>query len=542
MSRRPFRPRYYKLETAIQYKSLTKPWPFVVAHECSEEYTDQDGAKQLREREYFAFDDLESFEHVRAAYPHAHEVVFARNGFTQEGRLVFDFDIDKLYYKITGRTPLFVSPSFEKDVEFCVYETFKIYYNNVDNTKLIFIWLATNHPDKYSQHLIVKHAVFTTDWTIQLYTFYALYALIAHRSGLFDYLPLDKRVDMQVAKTNTTMRMAYSSKLKNGRVMLPTTKHFNDGMLITLRDTLIQLHNKHDAKTEQRIVDTQLAIDKVLQLTIGELTSDEKILLRKLPQLQRALEDMDRESNYASFEMTHECEELVQMVGDCFEVRSIEPGRILLNRVSSGPCPISGNTHDSESACILVYRTGASYFHCFRPMCLMPDGSNKLKLRGEGDVLPTFEESLRYFEGTEEIEKHDRERGIVPDVVPLDPPVQDDSSSDVDDVDDVASVEENDNASSDEEATATIPAPAPAIPTPNTTNTSISERQIAVCTTKAELVDVRRNNWKRYQAGERKIPIPPTKKTLKAASNWMANVEANKVSMKMSMPDFEVRI
>ena len=528
---RPSRPRYYKLETALQYKSRNKPWPFVIAHECADQYTDVDGVKKQREREYFAFDDLESFMQLRGGYPHSHEVIFARNGFTQEGRLVFDFDIDQQYYKIGGRPAMYVSPSFEKDVEYCVKLTFRTYYKDVNVDKLRFVWLATNHPDKFSEHLIVKNAVFSTDWTLQLYTFYVLYALIAHRSGLFTYIPLEKRVDLQVAKTNSTMRMAYSSKLKNGRVMLPKSKEFEDGTPITFRDTLVQLYTKDDAKTEQRIVETQLAIDKVLALTKEELTTEEKIILRKIPQLQRCLEEIERENTYASFEMTKECEELLQIVGDCFEIRSVEPGRILLNRVASGPCPISGHIHDSEGACILVYRTGASYFHCFRPMCLMPDGSNKLKLKdAEGEQLPTPEEALAYFESIGEIEKKDKERGIIPDLVPLDNEENDDSEDEEEqqeedeEDDDEEDQQEHTNNTQEQQKKAEEKEKETDVP-----------KEVIICVDPEQVKGIRKQNWDKRKLEPKKV-ITPSKKTVKMRERLVQETKANYAGVHMRMP------
>src|SRR6185369_3934771 len=128
--------KYYRLESALQHKSSTLPFPFVIAHECCNKYVDEDGNEGIRTREYYAFDSVDHYLENKLKYPHAHEVIYARNGINEEGRLIFDFDIEDKLYKGD-----YVAPTFKKDVERAVRDTFKTYYKDVDIGKMRFVWL-----------------------------------------------------------------------------------------------------------------------------------------------------------------------------------------------------------------------------------------------------------------------------------------------------------------------------------------------------------------------------------------------------------------
>lgn len=376
--------RYYKLESALAHRSRTRPFAFVIAHECHEPYQDESGAIKHRAREYYAFDDVEHYKHLKMRYPHAHEVIYGRGGpgSAQYGRLAFDFDVEGTRsYAAPGKANEFVAPSFEKDVERCVRDTFRLYYVDVDLSRLRFVWLATPHADKYSRHLIVNGALFYSDWVVQSQTFYPLFKLVAHRSGLFGYLPIDRLVDCQIARTNATFRMAWCSKL-NGPMMRPTRTHWEDGTELTLYDTLVQVHRREEAKHEQRVADSGLAIDRVLALvtSLGESDTVERLLVRSVPQLRRSLEDMERKEGEASLELTESCLECLAVLGECYGVRSVSEGKIVLDRVEPGECPISGRVHDSEGGYVLVSPEGDATFRCFRK-CALPGGSTGLLLK-----------------------------------------------------------------------------------------------------------------------------------------------------------------
>lgn len=379
--------RYYKLDSAIQHCSRTRPYAFVIAHECKEPFIDETGAQQFRTREYFAFDDVGQYLAARLAFPHAHEVIYPRGG-AQEGRLIFDFDVEERHYRGVGaKSGDFVAPSFQQDVERCVKDTFRRYYTGVDLSRLRFVWLQTPHAHKYSRHLIVNGALFSTDWVLQSQTFYPLFKLVAHRSGLFSYMPIDRLVDTQVSRANATFRMAWCSKL-DGPAMQPVRPRWDDGTPVTVYDTLVQVHRPDEARAEQRITDGALAIDRVLALVSGLADAGgdptERLIVRSVPQLKRSLEEMERKENAASLELTQECVECLEALGGCYEVRSVCEGRITLDRTEPGECPISGREHEREGGYVTVAPSGDAYFHCFRKCVDASGRSAMLVRRGSG--------------------------------------------------------------------------------------------------------------------------------------------------------------
>jgi hypothetical protein len=168
---------------------------------------------------------------------------------------------------------------------------------------------------------------------------------------------------------------------------------------VTLYDTLIQIYRKQEAKQEQRIMDTQLAIDKVLALLtdVQEHDVEERQILRNIPQLRRSLEEMEKPDG-PSLELTRECEDCIEMLGDCYKVRCILEGRIMLDRTESGECPISGRVHDREGGYISVTTEGDAYFSCFRKCCTLSGSCSILLKRGVGDIAPcTVETSYKYL-------------------------------------------------------------------------------------------------------------------------------------------------
>jgi hypothetical protein len=462
--------RYQKLDTALQYRSRTRPWPFIIAHECHEPYTDERGEKRFREREYYAFDDADTYEKHKLQYPHAHEVVFSRRTIgtgtsevsVQEGRLPFDFDVEERNYKVAGKPSAFVSPSFEADVEYCVALTFSTYYR-VDLSRMRYVWLRTDHGDrKFSRHLIVIGTVFCSDWVTQVQTFYALFKLVAHGSGLFSYMPIKRLVDTQIARNNATFRMAWCSK-RGGKPLLPARTHWDDGTRLTLYDTLIQLHRPEEARTEQRVVDSDLLIDRVYQLTtrMAEYDEEEALIVRNIPQLKKMLEEMNRRDD-VTLEHTQEIVDYLEVLGECYKVRSVEPGRIILDRTAEGECPISGKEHAKEGGYVKVYESGEARFFCFRE-CVDMSGCRSVCVRRSGAEEMGHEDALRLAmaevpggEGTGTAGDAEEAPGTQPDEIsavvriPLDDAEEEDSSSSSDEEDGGTSSEEEEGATDEE--------------------------------------------------------------------------------------------
>jgi hypothetical protein len=306
--------------------------------------------------------------------------------------LIFDFDIEEKKCPCKGSYD-FVSSNFQKDIERCIKDTFRLYYRDVDTSKFFFVWLETPHKHKYSRHLIVNNAIFCSDWVVQSQTFYSLFKLIAYRSGLFSYIDISRLVDTQVARNNATFRMCWCSKI-DGPIMLPQDKS------VSIYQTLVQIYRKEEAKTEQRIMDSQLKIDIVLLLTEGieEYNIIERTILRNIPQLKKSIEEMEKPDR-ADLGLTESCLECIDKLGNCYEIRSVEEGMIILNRKESGECPISGKLHDSEGGFIKVTIEGDAYFYCFRK-CLNDFGRSGLCLKKGVSMERSKEDSVKAILGT----------------------------------------------------------------------------------------------------------------------------------------------
>jgi hypothetical protein len=383
--------KHYKLSSALQYRSKTSPYPFVIAHECHERYLDKDGVQRERTREYYAFDDVEHYLRQKSRYPHSHEVVYPRFGAykqditddtppkPQQGRLCFDFDIEQRYYTDGNGKMDYVSPSFQDDITDAINETFETYYkvqpeypNGIDLERLSFVWLESENNKKYSRHLIVKGAYFCNDWVVQSQTFYTLFLLTIYRNRSASYIPIDKLVDTQVARAHATMRMVNNSK-RGGNILVAQNK-------VNIYDTLIQLYRAQDAIIEQNIQESTLRLDLLLDLRAKD-TQERKILM-DIPQLRKSLEEEERPKG-AGLDLTEEAQVLLNDVFETFEVRpgGIEPGRIMLNRINPGECLINpDHEHDHDGAYVTVSEEGIARFYCFRK-CMGEDGK-RYKLLG----------------------------------------------------------------------------------------------------------------------------------------------------------------
>src|SRR5260221_9382960 len=169
----------WTLEQATHYSSKTLPFAFVVAQECEEPYVDREtGEEKVRTRQYYALDDVETYLSVMDQIPHCHEVVYPRiltNTETplQQGRIVFDIDVDSYLYK-----DQFVHDSFNHDLWDCISQTLMEYYEGVDMDKVIPIWFHTPYKNKLSLHLVLYGTYLCSDWVAQLQSFYRILFLV----------------------------------------------------------------------------------------------------------------------------------------------------------------------------------------------------------------------------------------------------------------------------------------------------------------------------------------------------------------------------
>lgn len=375
--------KYFNLNAAKAHKSATKPYPFLIAHECNDTFLNRKtGQVETRTREYYAFDSIDDFVSVRSKYPHAHEVIWDRlvPG-KQQGRLVFDFDFTERWYGVG-----FVPANFQSTIENLVCETFRRYYEGVDLNRLIFIWLISDVEKKWSKHLIVKNAHFCDDWKEQSLVFYNLML------GLYEEvrpwqnhsLKSESLIDIQVARGNATMRMMGSSKLGGKTLLLESTDGKEGVSFFTLHDTLVQLYRREDAISEQNIRQSQLRkkilddmsfgydpeknedVKKVIPNKFFRAACDHAMIdLTKFEQDDRLLESAEVQKALSTFE-SHFCRETRVACQTVFRFKSCTGVIINLERISAAPCLLSGKVHEHENAFLRVTADGSVYFHCRR--------------------------------------------------------------------------------------------------------------------------------------------------------------------------------
>lgn len=373
---------YHNLNAALKHRTKSGLIPFVIAHEVRQSYKDSTGQEQLRTRVFYAFDSLQDFESCRNDYPNAHEVIWNRySSDKQQGRLIFDFDFDTPW---AGVKPNFVPKDFENRIQEVIVSTFLKFYTNVDTSKFVWVWLVSDTQDKWSKHLVVKNAFFSHDWKSQMVIFYNLFLSMASRSGHFPITPFEKLIDAQVARSAATMRMCGSSKIggKVLRLESPTNA--------TFEDTLVQLHSYKTIKNEQNITESQLRKDVLSQLFFE---SPEEVMKDRFLKAGCEKSYVDLSSYYknedfiVSQEIAREafeafesqyCEHFNVMKQDVFALGSASSQYIVLKRLKSAPCMISGKVHDAENACLIV-NNNSIQFYCRRD-CVDKDGSKCVRI------------------------------------------------------------------------------------------------------------------------------------------------------------------
>lgn len=355
--------QYHNLYSAKKHKSRSRPFPFLISHECNKPYINKEtGLPETKTREYFAFDSEEDFLEMRKDFPHSHEIVWDRlipN--KQQGRLMFDFDFDEPWY---GVRPYFVCPKFETIIENLIVNTFSRYYDGVDTSRFIFVWLISDVEKKWSKHLIVKNAYFYEDWKEQSLVFYNLMLSIVEEQKIFsEYCNLDisKLVDIQVARENATMRMMGSRKM-TGNVLNLERPHD-----ATFYDTTIQLYRAQDVDAEQHIGIRHLRKDRIDAIIMNEEGERKKVISKfhqsackhaniSIEQVYEddgtQLEGKDVEDAFSLFEEYY-CREMgTRKTG--FKLKSCKGSLISLERIASSKCLLSKRVHESEHAYITV--------------------------------------------------------------------------------------------------------------------------------------------------------------------------------------------
>jgi hypothetical protein len=375
--------QYYNLNAATKHRTRSGLIPFVIAHEVREVYKDSSGCEQLRTRVYYAFDSIQEFERVRKDFPNAHEVIWNRyTSDKQQGRLIFDFDFDEPW---AGVKPNFVPKDFEKRIQEVVVSTFTKFYSGVDTSKFVWVWLVSDTEDKWSKHLVVKNAFFSHDWKAQMVIFYNLFLSVASRSGHFSITPFEKLIDAQVARNAATMRMCGSSKI-GGKVL-----RLESPADASFEDTLIQLHTYKTIKAEQNITEAQLRKDVLSQLFFDkpEEVMKDRFLKAGCEKCYIDLSSYYESSSdiivtqelameaFEAFEAQY-CETFGVLKQDVFALGPASSQYVVLKRLRSAPCMISGKVHDAEHACLIV-NSSSILFYCRRD-CVGKDGMKCVRI------------------------------------------------------------------------------------------------------------------------------------------------------------------
>jgi hypothetical protein len=395
--------QYYNLNSAKRHKSKTRPFPFLISHECNKPYKNRDtGVEEVKTREYFAFDSEEDFLTLRQDFPHSHEVIWDRllpN--KQQGRLMFDFDFDEPWY---GVRPYFVCPNFENIMENLVISTFHRFYDGVDTKRLIFVWLISDVEKKWSKHLIVKNAYFSEDWKEQSLVFYNLMlAIVEERNPFAEYHNLDitKLIDIQVPRENATMRLMGSSKITGKVLRLESPKD------ACFYDTTIQLYRYQEVNSEQHICVRQMRKDRLEAITLDENGEKKKIKSKfyqaacKHAEIDTdqifsdegtLLEAREIEDAFRLFE-EHYCREMkTQKTG--FKLKSCKGALVKLERISPSKCLLSGRVHDNIDA-YLIIKKDAVFFRCLRECKFVVGSTCQSYVRLTGEKNKEFHQNLK---------------------------------------------------------------------------------------------------------------------------------------------------
>lgn len=288
-----FNKAYYEILAGKNTASnkLTTDNKLTQSKDCDNALEDSESEnKEEARREFFVFHDIEHFIQQRDNFPYCHEVIRCPskmefigeikqkiyNDELCKGRLIFDFDLEEplpnmspQMYPIDNQ-PLggqrFVPSNFKILIEFLIMKTFSKYYLNVDSAKLIFVWQITKHPNKFSMHLIVKHAYFSEYWVKQMRVFYYLMMRVAYKNNMGHLM---KTVDFQIPRRNATFRMIGSCKV-GGLPLELDSCHCNGidllaqpGFQLTIYDCLAGIYHSEYLKTEQHITMDNINYSKI---------------------------------------------------------------------------------------------------------------------------------------------------------------------------------------------------------------------------------------------------------------------------------------
>lgn len=326
---------FFNLNDAINCK-MDSDEPFIIANER----LTRDGNTG---RSFKVFNSFDEFMNERDNYPHCHELLVDHVNIKPErthGRLVFDFDIDHKFDDVN-----FVPPNFKEQIEEIIIKTIDDFYQDVDISRLKFVWSSSVNPKKCSKHLTVKNFLFY-NWLVMCRRFYKLFQLKWRESG-YSWISGNKLIDAQVVRNHGSLRMVGSSKIKGFVLNLDNPKKFN------LEDSLIRVYRNNLLEKEQMI--TVMNEREGLDLIIKENDPKYKVSEMQVYQLFDG-PDMD---NYPVEEFETNIYKLAFKIFNLIQPRIFKMGKcnkniISLLRQKPGICPLSGKSHDKENSFLIV--------------------------------------------------------------------------------------------------------------------------------------------------------------------------------------------
>lgn len=338
--------RHYKLSEAINTSDVDARncRPFFTANEVKR----KDGSVG---RAYVVFESFESFLANRKQFPHCHEILVDHKlvKAIKHGRLVFDFDIGNDYE---------LPDNFTDMVEYVIRQTARKHLKGINRKLFKFVWSECPNPSKTSMHLTVKGCCFK-DWIQMTQRFYACFCVIW--DNVYTWIKSDDLVDKQIARKNTSLRMVGSKKIGGNPL------RFLDPDSFTLADSLIRIYDDDTLKSEQKINKSNWTN---LPSVLNFRDDDQKIkcaVLSFLPKERtiRPTQNIKNKVHRRAFNL------LQQVRPGMFSIRDINGQLISLKRESDGECICSGNIHESENSCLVVFldesvQQYVVLFKCFR--------------------------------------------------------------------------------------------------------------------------------------------------------------------------------
>jgi hypothetical protein len=424
--------RSYVLDSCWRMESKTRQFPFVVASDLETSHNDPpqqvvtnhrsivDDDSLVDEsiranREFLIFHDVDHYLTLKHCFPHCHEIIrtpssvgekeqsksksgadddFKSKSYRDDlakGRLIFDFDLTEPLPEMASYINLarvanpnqpinplnFVPANFKHLIETLIIEVFQRYYIQVDTSKLVFGWQFSYRADKFSMHLIVKHAYFAEFWVKQMRIFYALMSRVAELKGCPSLM---KAVDFQIPRRNATFRLIGCSKVGGQPLQLDSINVSNP----SIYDCFVGIYHPEHLKSEQSInlenlnyVQIQDELNTIQETTFShhelpEISNKKSkashsfttVIKRELDFAETAPEiDLDDHS-------VEKAVELFETFNDgTWTIRDHVGNIINLNRRRASPCPLSGIVHEHENAYLKLYPDGRVGFLCRRGCC-----------------------------------------------------------------------------------------------------------------------------------------------------------------------------